>query len=321
MRTSWQGPYIQYAHSRLDRAAERRADTAWLDECLGSNSRIIPVWRTKNLVTGAATNPTVAPVRPEAVEKLLAAATETAFLGVDNGTAVFAIDISECHAEQTTFIANGGQFVDLRTVGSLMAREDAALLAYARAILHWHGTHRYCARCGHANESRQGGHVRQCTNASCGHQTYPRTDPAVIMLAERGAQGSETAKCLLGRRAGWPPGVFSTLAGFVEPGESLEQAVAREVFEESGIQVDNIRYQGSQPWPFPSSLMLGFWASAQTLKIQVDQDELEDARWFGVDELEAAGDWGDSGAGLRLPRRDSIARYLIETWLAEQVGA
>jgi NAD+ diphosphatase len=147
--------------------------------------------------------------------------------------------------------------------------------------------------------------VRRCPNPACGATHFPRTDPAVIMLVVDGE------RCLLGRQSQWPPGMHSTLAGFVEPGESLERAVAREVREEAGIEIDDVAYHSSQPWPFPSSLMLGFTARATTTELRVDTTELEAARWFEKDWLLAHED----DDAFRLPRRDSIARRLIEDWL------
>ena len=190
-------------------------------------------------------------------------------------------------------------------------------MAYARGILHWHQHHRYCGQCGHPTENQHGGHMRLCLNPDCGRETFPRTDPAVIMLVEHTPSNGEPPKCLLGRHSAWPPGSYSTLAGFVEPVESLEEAVAREVFEEAGIRVANVRYQASQPWPFPSSLMLGFRAQAETTAIKLDPDELADARWFTAEEIRSFGEWGDDSASLRLPRKDSIARFLVESWLGE----
>jgi len=179
------------------------------------------------------------------------------------------------------------------------------MLAYARGILHWHRQTRFCGVCGSPTELREAGHLRVCTNPACAAHHFPRTDPAVIMLVSRGD------RCLLGRKSEWPDGMYSTLAGFVEPGESLENAVAREVMEETGVAISNIRYHSSQPWPFPASLMLGFYATAETEEINYDPAELEHARWFTRAEL------ADGGAGIRhRPRSDSIARRLIETWVA-----
>jgi NAD+ diphosphatase len=170
----------------------------------------------------------------------------------------------------------------------------------------WHARHRFCGVCGAPTESVEAGHVRRCTSPACGASHFPRTDPAVIMLVHDGD------RALLGRQKIWPPGMYSTLAGFVEPGESLEETVAREVFEESGIRVAEVRYHSSQPWPFPASLMIGFHAAAASREIRMDQSELEDCGWFSRAELR---DFGRQGKAL--PRADSIARRLIEDWLAQ----
>jgi len=153
----------------------------------------------------------------------------------------------------------------------------------------------------------------------CEKQVFPRTDPAVIMLVERVTANGERY-CLLGRNPAWPDGVFSTLAGFVETGESLEEAVAREVFEEAGIVVSNARYLASQPWPFPQSIMLGFVATADTCEITIDENELAEARWFTDQEIATFGSWGDDSPGPKLPRPDSIARYLIESWRSDSLA-
>ena len=188
-----------------------------------------------------------------------------------------------------------------------MSHDDGALMAYARGMMHWHRAHLYCGRCGHATEPRQAGHVRYCTNADCAAPAFPRTDPAVIMLIHHGEYA------LLGRQAVWPPGMHSVLAGFVEPGESLEDAVAREVMEEAGVEIDETEYHSSQPWPFPASIMLGFGARAKSMELNIDTDELESGRWYHRDEILAS----PEDETFRLPRRDSISYRLIRDWLSE----
>ena len=197
----------------------------------------------------------------------------------------------------------GTRPLGLREVGALLGDRDAGLLVHAVGLTNWHAAHPCCARCGTPTEVVQGGAVRRCP--ADGSEHFPRTDPAVIVLVTDGAD-----RCVLGRQAIWPAGVYSTLAGFVEPGESAEQAVVREVFEESGVLVRDVTYQASQPWPFPSSLMLGFRALADSDAAPAARDgELEDARWFTRDELR------DRYAGL--PPQISIAHSLIGAWLAE----
>jgi len=197
------------------------------------------------------------------------------------------------------------RFTDLRQLGGRIERREGALLALARAMLFWHARHRFCGLCGNPTRSEEAGHMRRCTESACNTMHFPRTDPAVIMLV------SDGDRALMGRSKHFPPGMYSTLAGFVEPGESLEMAVAREVREETGIEVGAVHYHSSQPWPFPANIMLGFHAQALTTEITVDYGELEDARWLERQWLLSHVD-DDS---FRMPRLDSIARRLIEDWL------
>jgi NAD+ diphosphatase len=190
----------------------------------------------------------------------------------------------------------------LRTAGPALSRSDAALVVQAQALAEWHRAHRFCPRCGGGLRASGGGYVLTCE--SCERQQFPRTDPAVIMLVTDGE------RALLGRQAAWPPGRFSTLAGFVDPGESLEQAVAREVMEEVGVEVTDVAYFGNQPWPFPASLMVGFFARAVTTEIHVDGEEIEAARWFSRDEMRDEAERGS----LVLPGGISISRSLVEAW-------
>ena len=196
----------------------------------------------------------------------------------------------------------------LRFIGPTIAPEDASLAVQAVGLSRWHQTHGYCTRCGAATDVVKAGHARVCP--ACGTEHFPRTDPAVIMLITDGDDSAEGGRAVLGRQPSWPAGYFSTLAGFVEPGESLIDAVRREVLEEVGLVVGDVAYLGSQPWPFPSSLMLGFHGVADTFDITVDGDELEEARWFTrreITELTAAGE-------LMLPPPVSISRWLVEQW-------
>lgn len=252
--------------------------------------------------------PTPAFLDPAQAAALRAAGAFCAFLGLDQEAARFALDTSGDArlAEAAAAQAPGARFESLRGVAGRMAAAEAALLAYASGLLYWHARHRFCGVCGAPTEARAGGHQRLCTNPACAAEHFPRTDPAVIMLVTDGA------RCLLGRQRRWPEGLYSTLAGFVEPGESLEEAVRREVREEAGVRVGAVRYHSSQPWPFPGSVMLGFVARAETTTIAVDGDELEDARWFTREALLRAA----AAQEIRLPNPYSIARRLVEDWLA-----
>jgi NAD+ diphosphatase len=199
---------------------------------------------------------------------------------------------------------------DARAAFPLMAllnRDDAPLFASALSLSRWHGRHGFCATCGHSSEIVRGGWSRRCP--ACAAEHFPRVDPVVIMLAEHGG------RLLLGRQRQYPPGRYSALAGFVEVGENLEAAVARELFEEAGIRVREVRYVASQPWPFPSSLMIGCHATAEKDELEIDRSELEDARWFTREEI-AASIAGAPDAPFQPPPPAAIARTLIERWLA-----
>jgi NAD+ diphosphatase len=306
--------FLFYGGSGLDRAALLRRDAAWLETSVRqSDSTLLLVWRSLHVVLPEKP-PRPLSLRADDGRGLLEQASELVFLGQRDGTSHFALDLSaleEGEVRQQT----GGDLADLRFFGSLLPPEQAGQLAYARAILHWHRQHRFCGACGSPTRSEVAGHVRRCTDAACALEHFPRTDPAVIMLVDDGD------RCLLARQSRWPPGMISTLAGFVEPGETLEEAVAREVREESGIVVRDVTYQASQPWPFPCSLMLGFRATATTTEIQLDGDELEHAAWFSRDEVAAFGEASFTRfeapppGSWMLPPRDSIARWLINRWL------
>ncbi|GLQ48344.1 hypothetical protein GCM10007862_33950 [Dyella lipolytica] len=198
----------------------------------------------------------------------------------------------------------------LREAGLLLAADEAGLFAYAKGLAHWQRETRFCARCGSPLQLVSSGHRAQCTNPACGRLHFPRTDAAIIVIVEY--EGA----CLLGRQASWPPGRYSTLAGFIEPGEALEDAVRREVAEESGVIVGDVHYHSSQPWPMPASLMVGFTATAISPAIRLRDGELEDARWFTpqqiVDEL--------ADGSLATPTRLSVSYQLLSHWLRERAG-
>jgi NAD+ diphosphatase len=292
-----------YVSAEVERLSERRRDDDWITERLASpRSSLLPIWRSRSLMAQAdAMTPALVPV----TEAALTHCKDPIFLGLWREEAYFAADIS--HHEDPPF-AEFGSYRDLREVGPVMDREEAAVLAYARAMTTWQSRHRYCGRCGRPTESREAGHVLACSSTDCGFLCFPRTDPAVIMLIHDGGD-----RCILGRQAVWRTGQHSVLAGFVEPGESLEDAVAREVFEEVGVRITDVQYHSSQPWPFPSSIMLGFWGRATEVNLEVDTFELESARWFSRDEIRNC----PQDDTFRMPRTDSISRRLIEDWVAE----
>ena len=296
-----------YAGGTLDRAGHLRKDQNWIDARLGAASTtLVPLWRSLNLVDS---RDTAAPrlvdiAATEGAALLTLPGAETALLGLDGDSASFALDLTAAleTPDSHPALAGRGAFVELRSVGGLLPAAEAARGAYARGLMWWHQRHRFCGVCGAATLSRDGGHQRTCSSTACAAPHFPRTDPAVIMLVHDGGD-----RCVLGRQPRFAPGLYSTLAGFVEPGESLEEAVAREVFEEVGLRVGEVSYFSSQPWPFPSSLMLGFYARAVSSEITVQADEIEHARWFSREEL--------LSQPPALPRADSISRRLIERWI------
>ena len=236
------------------------------------------------------------------------------FLGTLNNEPYFAIEIAQ--HELSLDIFSNCSTAPFRSQVVSFPEQSVSIAGYAKTLLHWHKTHVYCGRCGSENTSYEGGYSRRCNNKACGHITFPRHDPAVIMIVQKQfPDGVE--RCLLGRQASWPKGNYSALAGFVDAGETLEQAVVREVYEESGIRVNvnDVSYIGSQPWPFPSSVMIGFIATASSDEICLGEDELEDARWFSREELALFGEWGDEHSEFKKPRDSSISRHLLEFWI------
>ncbi|WP_337998103.1 NAD(+) diphosphatase [Oleispirillum naphthae] len=312
----WQ---IGYTGGTFDRASERRLDDAFLAaEVAAGRFRVAPVWRDRNLVfSPPGGGPRAAFLSGEAARGLLQGGGETGspgiLLGVEGGELAFAVDVSTFDPEVAAFGA--GDYADIRSLAGLLPAAEAALLATARGVCHWQRTHRFCGACGSPTASREAGHARLCLNEACGRIHYPRLDPAVIMLVESVGEDG-VPRCLLAHNARFPNAVYSTLAGFVEIGETLEQAVRREVWEEVGLAVGEVVYRASQPWPFPSSIMLGFSAMAEAAVPTPDRVEVTDARWFSAADLAAAAEWGEEEAEIRLPRRDSIARFLVEAWRA-----
>ncbi len=292
-----------YTGSPLDRVSGRRDDADFIAKALADPRALFaPVWRARSLLANVESG------RPEAVllsgeaARLLRLDERNpwAFLGLWEGRPAFAVD---CSTQDDPLPGHLGSFHDLRAVAGLLPPGEASVLAHARGLMHWRVKHRFCGVCGAACEPRSAGNAMACP--ACAAQHFPRTDPAVIMLVVRGD------RCLLGHSHRCPNSpMFSTLAGFVEPGESLEEAVRREVFEETGVAVGLVRYHSSQPWPFPSSIMLGFHAEGLSEDIAIDPEELKDARWFSRAEIAAP-----EAHGFSLPRVDSIARRLIEDWL------
>lgn len=295
-----------YASGPLDRADLMRADQRALAQALeNSETRLIPVWQGLNLVQfGASLTACMPPL--EAVD-ITSIAASPIFLGLDkDGVAHFAVDFS--NDEMPPDLIAGAGFEDLRKVGPMLSADAGAILAYARGLVYWQQRHRFCGVCGSPTRALKGGHELRCTNPDCNTPHFPRTDPAVIMLVHDGGD-----RIVLGRQPNWRPGMHSVLAGFVEPGESLEDAVAREVYEEVGLQVTDIEYRSSQPWPFPSSIMLGFVARAIGTDLRPALHEIESAQWMSRDQVIAS----PEDETFHLPSQDSIARQLILGWLQE----
>jgi NAD+ diphosphatase len=279
-------PPNTFAGSTLDRAAHRRTDQAWLSEQLSDPATLaLAIGQTGPLMDGD--RPARIPIPPDADPVVL--------LGVDaDGDAIFAVQLEDEPGDS------------LRDAVGRLSAADAGLLAYATSVLTWHRNHLFCSRCGHRTEPSDAGHVRTCPN--CGATHHPRTDPVVIMLVRDDAND----RVLLGRQARWPAGRYSALAGFVEPGESLEAAVAREVMEEAGVEIVDLRYRSSQPWPFPASLMIGFHADYASGEPRVADEELEDVRWFTREELQRI---VSGQTDFHVPPPAAIARRLIDEWL------
>ena len=294
-----------YSSSPLDRATARRDEAAWIEgRRADPDTLFVPVWRSRNLLRGASDGaPEAVYISGEAAAAVRMQDGPWAFLGLLGDRAVFAVDISLADDPVPLLPAALGSFVDLRSVGWGMAKPEAAVLATARGLLHWRSRHRFCGVCGGVCDPRSAGNVLVCTTCETHH--FPRTDPAVIMLIARGD------RALMGHSRRFPQAnMYSTLAGFVEPGETLEEAVRREVLEESGIQVGALQYHSSQPWPFPGNIMLGFIGEALTEAITIDPEEMIDVRWFSREDIR-----DPEAHGFALPRADSIARRLIQDWM------
>ena len=312
--------FITFGSSDLDRGGAVRNKADAIAALLGSDTAgVLAVWRGKMLMKDGA----LVWLRPgDAV--LADAKGPPVFLGHDEAGPRFAHDVSgwEPHqdaAELDSFLDNtaqhhpdapeGADFHELRLVMTGLTRREGELAASARAILQWHRSHRFCANCGAETEASAGGWQRNCE--ACGRHHFPRTDPVVIMLITHGNS------VLVGRSPGWPEGFYSLLAGFIEPGETMEAAVRREVFEEAGVRVGSVSYAASQPWPYPSSLMLGCRGEAISTEINIDPVEIADARWISREDMALV--FAGEHPELSEPRRGAIAHSLLEAWLADRL--
>ncbi|MEL6640494.1 MAG: NAD(+) diphosphatase [Pseudomonadota bacterium] len=307
---------VTFGGSGLDRAAEARgdADSLWVDK----RARTLVFWRGKPLVTPAKD----AVLRVATDHTIVAdAATERVLLGREDGGPLFAVELREWEPEDglpesiNAFldpslqvhpaVQGEGVFAELRAIMTHLSPRDAEVAATGRAIFGWHATHRFCSSCGHVSDFVNAGWQRTCP--SCHRHHFPRTDPVVIMLITRDDH------VLVGRSPGWPEGMYSLLAGFIEPGETMEAAVRREVFEEAGVRVGQVGYLASQPWPFPASLMFGCWGEAETEDITLDPVELEDAIWVSRADMHTVFD--GQHPKMNAARKGAIAHFLLDNWL------
>jgi len=304
---------IPFSGNPLNRASEKRTDANWIEARRhDAESLVFPMWRLQPFILGsekAAPPLELGLVRPEIADELGLDDAISIFLGLDGNRAMFALDISDiANPTKTGPLAGLGHFRDARVAGSMVSMRDAALIAQAKALIDWHQRHGFCPKCGTPTKLMDAGYRRLCD--SCKSEHFPRVDPVVIMLATHGEA------CLVGRGKIFPPGMFSALAGFIEPGETIEEAVRRELMEEASVKVDEVTYYATQPWPFPSSLMIGCFARATSRDVKADETELAEVRWVEravARELVA----GKSIDGMMVPPPIAIAHHLIRTWAME----
>jgi len=301
---------IPFAGSPLDRASEKRTDSNWVEsKRRDPSSLILPMWRLEPFLLGSEkSEPPVelGLIQPGIADSLAASDSVCIFLGLDGERAVFALDVSNAADPANVGpLAGLGYFRDARVAGSIVSIKNSAIIAQAKAMIDWHQRHGFCPRCGAPTQIMDAGYRRLC--GKCHAEHFPRVDPVVIMLATHGDA------CLVGRGKQFPPGMFSALAGFVEPGETIEEAVRRELMEEASVKVGEVTYYATQPWPFPSSLMIGCFAKAEARDVKVDENELAEVRWL---ERSVARELieGKQVEGLRVPPPVAIAHHLIRTW-------
>jgi len=301
---------IPFAGNPLNRASEKRTDPKWIEsKRRDPSSLILPMWRLEPFLLGREdSDPPVALglLQPEKADSLADAGAPCVFLGLDGDRAIFALDLSEAEdPAKAGPLAGLGRFRDARTAAQMVSLKEAAIIGHAKAMIDWHQRHGFCPRCGAPTKMMDAGYRRLCDNCKAEH--FPRVDPVVIMLATHGEA------CLVGRGKQFPPGMFSALAGFMEPGETIEEAVRRELMEEASVKVGAVSYYATQPWPFPSSLMIGCFAKAESREAKVDENELAEVRWIErslARELIA----GKQVEGLRVPPPIAIAHHLIKTF-------
>ncbi len=308
---------VLYTSNEIDRCSEIRTDTALLrDIIVSKKSRFVPVWNTKSFFVKLNKDIEALILTKIEIETLFSKIIleHLIFLGKADGFYYFSMNFFN-EVKIIPSKINKKEIIceELRVFGSQLSELDSSLLALAKGMTFWHLKNEFCGVCGSRNKLQEAGFVLKCLEKSCNISHFPRTDPAIITLI------SFKNEILLARSSRFPEKMYSTLAGFVEPGESLEQAVKREVFEEVGVRVNSISYFDSQPWPFPASLMLGFFAEAENRLLNIDYNEIEDAHWFKFEHLKEL-KHPEILEGFKLPRKDSIARRLVNNWLNANEG-
>lgn len=295
----------------LDRGDTERRDEDWLRQtALDVNSRVLPVWRLNIPLQDSKGSASLRWANMAPAE--LSLGTNTLFLGTQDGISHFAVDISQYEDPRSApGLDASWKFEEARIAASILSASEAGVVAQARAQIHWHTTHKYCGVCGNPTYQRRGGQIRTCQK--CSHDHFPRTDPVVIAVIEH------EDMCLLGQSRGRlsQMSMYSALAGFVDQGESIEEAVRREVMEESGIEVGQVLYHSSQPWPFPHSLMIGCHGAALTTEIQKDDEEMADVRWFTREDVLSALECNHDH--LNVPQPIAIAHHLIRSWAERRI--
>ena len=298
-----------FAGNPLNRASDKRADANWVAEKLADpDSLALAIWNGKPMVeTGKDGQVQIAYVRADLARELAGGNERLLFMGLWKDTAVFALDLDGTADPADGPLEGLGRFEDLRAIAMTLPGTEAGIIATAKSMFEWRRRHRHCPACGSVSEVAEGGWKRICP--TCRAQHFPRTDPVVIMLAVKGE------RCLLGRQAAWPKGMYSALAGFLEPGESIEEACARELYEEAAVRATSVRYHSTQPWPYPASLMIGLIAEIETEDATADNIEIDEVRWFTREQARALvrGEMGDAKA----PGGLAIAYQLIKAWSEE----
>ncbi len=301
---------IPFAGSSLNRASEKRTDSAWIEsKRRDPTSLVLPMWQLQPFLLGQENSGPpleLGLLAPEIAEPLAGDGAAYIFLGLDRDRAIFALDVSQADdPAKTGPLAGRGYFRDARMAASFVSIKHAAIIGQAKAMIDWHRRHGFCPGCGAPTKIMDAGYRRLC--GKCNAEHFPRVDPVVIMLATEGEA------CLVGRGKQFPPGMFSALAGFVEPGETIEEAVRRELMEEASVKVGAVTYYATQPWPFPSSLMIGCFARAESRAVKADENELVEVRWI---ERSVARELvqGQRVDGVLVPPPIAIAHHLIKAW-------